>query len=93
MKCGNNMAKRLLKRTTEAPAPKKSKEVAEPDVICKGAESVATPYAPVLGKCIKCKMCPANSAMDSLCLRCHKEANGYEFDAEKNRFVKIKGRK
>lgn len=84
---------RLLKRTTETPKPKKTKEVEEPDVVCKGAESVATSYAPILGKCTKCKMCPANSAVDTLCLRCHKEANGFEFDAEKNRFVKIKGRK
>ena len=87
------MAKRLLKRSSAEPVTKKSKEVAEPDVICKGAETMATTYAPILGMCTKCKMCPANSAMDSLCLRCHKEANGFEFDAEKNRFVKIKGRK
>ena len=86
------MAKRLVKRTsTEAPKPLPTRGE-ELDVICKGAESVATNYAPLLGKCIKCKMCPANSAMDSLCLRCHKEANGYEFDTEKNRFVKVKGR-
>ena len=87
------MAKHLVKRTSETPVPKKTKEVEVPDVICKGAESVAAAYAPMLGPCTKCKMCPANSAVDRLCLRCHKEANGYEFDAEKNRFVKIKGRK
>jgi hypothetical protein len=85
-------AKRLVKRAS-APAPSKTKEASEPDVICKGAESVATTYAPALGFCTKCKMCPANSEGDHLCLRCHKEANGFEFDAEKNRFVKIKGRK
>ena len=84
-----------LTRRTSTATLKKSKEAPEPDTfLCKGSETVATEKdrEPLLGKC---KECPnnSNSEVDHLCLNCHNEAAGLEFDEDKKRFVKRKGRK
>jgi hypothetical protein len=82
----------LAHRTSTA--PKKPREVPEPEtVLCKGAENIAADRTPMLGYCVECKVMGANSEADHLCLNCHKEAAGFEFDAEKLRWVKVKKEK
>lgn len=88
------MPKRLAKRTSAEP-PKERKEPEQDSYLCKGAETVAKPEdrVPTLGYCTKCKVLPANSEVDRLCYGCHKESAGFELDTNKNRYVKVKGRK
>jgi len=38
--------------------------------------------------CEECGIFRANSRADNLCLNCHKAAAGFEYDEDKNRFVK-----
>lgn len=82
------MAKRLARRVSTVG---KKKEAPEPDTFaCKGVETAVTSEdsAPLLGKCTKCDLNPSNSEADHLCLNCHKLANGFEFDEDKNLYVK-----
>lgn len=85
------MAKRLLKRTApEAPKPlpARSREAEPETTVGKGAENVPVDRTPALGYCKKCKAMPAHSEVDKLCYNCHQEAAGFEFDAEKLRWIK-----
>lgn len=81
------MPKRLLSRTSST--PKKVKEAPEPETYMeKGSVNVAEKPTSLLGKCNKCDTNPSNSEVDHLCLTCHKLANGFEFNADKNSYVK-----
>ena len=88
------MAKRLTKRTSvEAPKalPVRGKEAPEPETYtCKDAETaiVAKDKQSCMGRCVKCKVFNSNSEVDHLCLSCHKEAAGFEFNTEKNMWIK-----
>ena len=90
------MAKRLLKRTTQEapkPLPARNREIEPETTVGKEPVNVAGKVEPTLGRCRICKVMPAHSETDHLCLGCHKEAAGYEFDSNKMRYVKIKGGK
>ena len=87
------MPKRLTKRTVpEAPKPLpfRSKEVEEPEtVLCVEPENVASKdLKHLMPMCEECGIFRANSKADNLCLNCHKAAAGFEYDEDKNRFVK-----
>ena len=87
------MPKRLTKRTsteTPKPLPARSKEEPEPEtVLCIEPENAASKgihyFMPM---CEECGIFRANSRADNLCLNCHKAAAGFEYDEDKNRFVK-----
>ena len=96
---GSKNKNSLTKRTALVEAPKslpmRGKEAAEPDTyLCKGPETAATRTAYLLGKCTSCNMFESNSEIDHLCLNCHRDAAGLEFDEDTKRWVKKnKGRK
>ena len=80
----------LTKRKSQ---PKKKTEASEPETfIQQEPVNVAVKQDSSLGKCVKCRFHQANSLVDKLCHRCHKEANGFEFDGQKRRYIK-KGKK
>lgn len=86
------MAKKLLKRTTpEAPKPlpARGKET-EPEICLGIGAQIIEPKdrVPMLGFCVQCKAMHSHSQVDRLCLNCHKEAAGFEFDADKMRYIK-----
>ena len=81
----------LLKRTTtkSTGTPKKKVEAPDPETYTeKGATNTAEKTQPLLGKCAKCDVNPSNSEVDHLCYGCRMVAQGFEFDAEKLRFIR-----
>jgi hypothetical protein len=89
------MAKQLLRRTSAAPTPRK--EAPEPDTYaCAGAITAVTEEdsAPLLGICKACKVYASHSEVDHLCYTCHMSKAGFDYDEDKNRYIKkIKRRK
>lgn len=82
------VAKRLTKRTIV-----KEPEPVEPyTTLVEGPEPVIEKSEPLLGMCIQCGICPADSWVDKLCYRCHRLAAGFVFDPEQKRYVKSKGK-
>ena len=82
--------RKVGKRTTKKSigTPKKV-EAPEPDTYTeKGAVSVVDKTEPLLGKCVKCKVMHSHSEVDRFCYGCRMEEQGFEFDAEKLRFIK-----
>ena len=79
-----------MTRRTQPKVEKKIKESPEPEtVLCKEPENVASKgIHHLMPMCEECGIFRANSQADNLCLNCHKAANGFEYDEEKNRFVK-----
>lgn len=89
------MAKRLLKRkSVEAPkpAPARGKEEEPETTLGKEVETAVKPEdkKATLGKCVECQIFNAHSEADKLCYSCHRTKEGFEFDEDKNRWVKKK---
>ena len=81
--------RKVGKTTTKSTGTPKKTEAPEPEIYTeKGAVSVADKTEPLLGKCAKCKVMPSNSEVDHFCYGCRMEEQGFEFDAEKLRFIK-----
>ena len=81
------MAKRLLKRTIEAPKPAPAREQESETYTEKGSINVAGKSEPMLGKCLKCEN-NAHSEADHLCYDCRMRVAGREYDEETNRYTK-----
>lgn len=88
---------RLLKRTaaldTPKPLPQRGKEEEPETTLCKGVETDTKPgpRKPIMGMCVGCGIHASNSESDHLCYNCHKEAAGFEFNADKKIWTKIRG--
>ena len=80
------MAKRLLKRTTEAPKPAPPREPEPETSVGKEPVNVAGKTEPTLGMCKHCKTHAAHNAVSLLCYNCGKEAAGFTFNGKE--FVK-----
>jgi hypothetical protein len=84
------MAKRLQKRSVVSTKTITSGKP-EPEMYTEqGPTNVAVKGESFIGKCTKCNFYQANSRADHLCLDCHKKANGFVFNEEKNRYIKEK---
>ena len=85
--------RKVGKTTTKSTGTPKKIEAPDPETYTeKGATNTAEKTQPLLGKCKKCDVNPSNSEVDHLCYGCRMVAQGFEFDAEKLRFIR-KGRK
>ena len=87
---------RLAKRSTPdipKPLPPRGEEESG-TTLCKGSdeETPTTKSEPLLGWCKNCNSA-ANSWVDRLCYRCHKLAEGFEFDEDTKTWVKPAARK
>ena len=87
---GRTTVPKAMTRRTQPKVEKKTKEALEPEtILCIEPENAASKgihyFMPM---CEECGIFRANSRADNLCLNCHKAAAGFEYDEDKNRFVK-----
>lgn len=90
------MGRKLAPRTIASPPkplPQRGHEEETETTLCTVEETPKEKYEPTLGWCMNCSRHAAHSAVDNLCYNCHKEANGFEFNDETKRWVKVPERK
>lgn len=87
---GRTTVPKAMTRRTQPKVEKKAKEEPESETVeCQAPENVAGKGMHYLmPMCEECGIFRANSKADNLCLNCHKAAVDFEYDEDKNKFVK-----